>query len=66
MSEHRCGGCRYFVPWLQNSSPDSGECHRYPPQSEASDLRADDGIEFVKWWPAVDRDLDWCGEWKAP
>ena len=65
MSEHRCGGCRYFVPWLANSSPDSGECRRYPPKSEAADMPGDDGIEFVKWWPGVERD-DWCGEWRTP
>ena len=61
MSERRCGGCHYFE-WAgdERGAPERGVCRRWPPQTIAEKR----GYASVQ--PMVQRDIDWCGEWRPP
>ncbi len=51
-----CGSCKYFEP--NETTPDEGVCHRYPPQPFPD---SDDGLGV---FTVVDKTDDWCGEFE--
>lgn len=66
-TEEKCENCRYYTP---NADSACGQCKRYPPSAERESYTETwDGTECEKrstvtFFPVVEGQVDWCGEFK--
>ena len=62
-----CGNCRFLD---DTYTDEKSRCHRYPPQAKDEthfhEAPLVGEFELHLWrFPEVDKDKDWCGEWKS-
>ena len=64
MRNQRCVNC-FFVEDPDNVVGIVPTCHRYAPRPRGMEKLADLTNQPPTYWPGVDPDTDWCGEWKG-
>ena len=63
MRNQRCENC-FFVEDPDNVDNVVPTCHRYAPRPRGIVKLADLSDQPPTFWPGVDPETDWCGEWK--